>query len=240
MGLKGAIANAIISKALRTVATHGEIKECKITIKNKKGEICPAYKYAIESKKNCFILESSFFDMFSLKEYKGPEKLKYHDYDGNYKIFNKDGNLKFLSLEKRRGFDEELIGKDLDKLFLFDLSGNIVGSIKEHLISLHIPIIENDAKTCSIVFKNNKLCNVKRYYSVGKECFEMNDSYSLEHIKNKKFAIKKANRKIAEVTIFRANLKNNFPRSLIVEYNDEKNEAIATLFALAIDSVCSY
>lgn len=240
MGIKSALIGAVVNKTIRTIATHGEVKDSIITKTNKKGNISPAYDFAVKSKKNCFIFEAGFFDICSLKEYCGKESLKYFDYDGTYKIFNKNGDLKFLFLEKRRGLGEELIGKDIDKLYLFDLDGNVLGRIREHIISLQMPVIENDSKTVSVFLKDNKLCNVRRYYSVGREIFDIGSNYAIEHIKNKEFNIKKGRKNIAKITIFRSNLKNYFPRSIVVEYDDVKTDKEIILLAMALDAICSY
>lgn len=241
MGFKGAIVGAVAKKAITTIASRGEVKESKPTSTNKKGYISPAYDFAINSKKNCFIMESSFFDMQSLNEYTGTQKLKHYNYNGRYKIFDKNGDLQYLSLEKRKGLDEDLISKDIDKLYLFDLNGNIIGRVKEHVISFNTPVIENNSKTCSVFLDDNKLWQVRRYYSFGKEHFETNnENYNLEYTKNNKFIIKKGKKTIATITIFRFNLKERFSRTIVIEYDDIKQDIPTILFAMAIDTVCSY
>lgn len=241
MGLKSAILGAVVNKTIRTIATQGEVQESKITTTDKKGNIVPAYEYMNKSNQNCFFMESSLFDMYSLKEYKGKESLKYYDYDGRYLIFDKKEYLKYLSLEKRRTAGEELIGKDLDKYYLFDLNGTLIGRVKEHIISMHAPVIEDDSKTYSIFLADSKLCEIRRYYSVGKQRFEINYSdYSLEYKKNNEFLIKKRKKDIAKITIFRPKITDKFRRSIVVEYDNKDNETITILFAMAFDSICSY
>ena len=240
MGWKGALLDAVITKTIQTIASHSEIKASSLTIENKKGEISPAYDYLTNSRKDCFILESGFFNMYSLKEYRGKETLKYHDYDGTYKVFDKSGNLIYLLLEKRRGLDEEIIGKDIDKLYLFDLDGKVLGKVKEHFVSINAPILENDSKKCSIYLADNKLCNVRRYYSIGKVHFKTNSGYSIEHVKSNDFVIKKGSKPVLKIIIFRSKLKKYFPRSVVVEYESINKQVEAILFAVALDSLCAY
>lgn len=240
MGLKNTLAKAIVRTTVRTIIANRKVEDSKITTQNKKGKISPAYDYMLHSSKKCFILEACSFDMCSLNEYRGEKSLKYSDYFGIYKIFDKNEELKFLLLEKCRGAGKEFIGKNLDRLFLFDLHETVLGSIKEHIFSTKAPIIEDDAKTCSVILDQRKLCNVKRVYTFGKECFEISDGYKLEHIKNTDFTITKGGKRIATTKIFRPNLKDVFPRSIVVEYDDSKQDKTALLLAMAIDAVCSY
>ncbi len=240
MGFKNALVGAIVRTTVRTIVANRKVEDSRITTQNKKGEISPAYEYMLQSSKKCFILEACVFDMCSLNEYRGQKKLKYDDYLGAYKIFDKNEELKFLSLEKRRSASKELAGKGLDRLFLFDLQETVFGRVKEHIISMKTPIIEDDAKTCSVILDRQKLCNVKRVYTLGKEHFEISDGYEVAHIKNTDFTIKKGNKRIATIKIFRPNLKKVFPRSIVVEYDDSKKDKTALLLAMAIDAVCSY
>ena len=196
MGLKGAILGAVANATIRTIATRGEVQESKPAFTNNTGKVSLPYEFVANSQKKCLVMEAGFFDMYSLKEYKGKKKLKYQDYDGEYKIFDKNGRLKYLSLKKRMGLDEEIIGKDIEKNFLFDLDGNVIGRVKEHIVSLNFPILENDAKTCSVFFDSDNLCSVRRYYKIGKEHFEINGGrFNIEHTKNKEFIIKKRKQK---------------------------------------------
>lgn len=240
MGLKSALLGAVVNKTIRTIASRTEVQDSKITVQNKKGQTSPAYDYMSRSSKNCFIFQSGAFDMGSLREYRGKGKFKHPYYFGEYKVFDKSGALKFLAVEKRRGATEKLINKDLDKLYLLDLDDTILGRVNEHIISPEIAIIENNAKTCSVFLEDDKLCNVRRFYSIGKERFKISDGYEIELVKNTDFIIKKGNKKLATIKIFRSNLKELFPRSIVVECDDAKKEKTALLLALAIDTVCSY
>lgn len=240
MGLKGAILGAVANATISTIATHGEIKDSKPTVTNKKGKLSPAYEFVANSKSNCLVMEEGFFDMYSLNEYKGKKKLKYHDYDGDYKFFDKNGTVKYLSLKKRKGLEVEIRGKNIDKNCLFDLEGNLIGRIKEHFVSACVPVLENDAKTCSVFLGSDKLCSLRRYYKIGKEHFEISGEFSIEHNKNKEFLIKKGRKSIAKIIIFRFDFKDRFLRSLVIEYDDPKNELIAILLAMAINTACYY
>lgn len=241
MGLKGILIEAAINTTIRTIALQAEKEESKPTVANKKGEKSPAYSLASSTKSYCVVMEHDVFSMYSLKEYTGKERLKYCDYIGNYKVFDKNGLLKYVCLEEQTTLGEEIIGKDLDKLFLFNLNGEVLGRVKEHVISLHAPIIEHNAKTCTILVGNDKLCDVRRCYSVGKECFEINGGrFVLKTVKNKEFEIKKGSKRVAKFTILRANLRKRFSRCVVIEYDDVKYETSAILLGMAFDTVCSY
>ena len=235
MSLKKALLGSIVRTTIRTIVAHREIQDSKITTQNKNKEISPAYEYMLRSSKKCFILESAAFDMCSLKEYCGQKKLKYDDYFGIYKIFDKNEKLQFLSLKKRPG-----TGKKLDKIFLFDLHETVLGSIKQHIISPKVPIVEDDTKTCSVILEDNKLCSVKRTYIMGKEHCIISGEYKIEYVKNTDFIIKKNNKKIATIKFFRPTLKQVFPKSIVVEYDNEKQKTIVLLLAMAIDTICLY
>lgn len=247
MGIKNAILGAVATKAITSIAAKAitakskdEIPDSKPTLTNRKGEFSPAYEYIMNSKSNCLLMQHSVFDMNSLKEYTGKERLNFYDYFGAYKIFDKNEQLKYVVLEKRRGIDEEFAGKDVDKMYLYDLSGKLLGKVKEHFIALNMPIAENNSKVCSVSLNGNKILDVKRYYSFGKEHFKINYTYDLEHNKNKEFFIKKGNSQVSKISIFRTTFKELFARTVVMEYNESENELITILLAIAIDIVSSY
>ena len=250
MSLKEKLGMFILEKSIDGVANHLDKKarskpvvkkESKPTTTNKKGNITPAYNYANTSNKNCFIMESDTFILRELKEYKGTDNFD-DDYLGQYKFFDTDGELQYLAIEKRTRCSQSHIGRELEKTLLLDLKGEILGYAKEHRISLTLPVIESESKTCSVYLGDDKLCEIRQSRSVGKEHFSISgNNYTLQHTKNKEFVVKKGNKTIVKLTFFRTTFKDLLtPRSIVIEFANEKDEAIAMLLAMAIDFVCSY
>lgn len=216
-------------------------KVSKPTTTNKKGVVAPAYEYMMKSKSICYIMEADSFTSFSLKGFKGKEKLDFNEYKGQYKIYDKDQTLQYVALEKEPGLTEELICRDLDRLFLYDSNGEIVGCAKEHLIALNVPLLEKEAKKCSVFLGSTKLCTIRHTISFGSDSFEMYESnYNLGYTNGTDFTIKQGKIIIAKIKRFRPTLKNLFPKSVVIECMNENDSATAILLAMTIDSLCSY
>lgn len=250
MSLKEKLGMVILEKSIDGVVNHLDRKarnrpivkkESKPTTTNKKGNVTPAYDYASASNKNCFVMESDTFILRELKEYKGNGNFD-NDYLGQYKFFDKNGNLQYLAIEKRTRYSQSHIGRDLEKTLLLDLKGEILGYAEEHRISLTLPVIESESKICSVYLDDDKLCEIRQSRSVGRDHFSISgNNYTLQHTKSKEFIVKKGSKTIVKLTFFRATFKDLLtPRSIVVEFVNEKDEVLAMLLAMAIDFVCSY
>lgn len=186
-------------------------------------------------------MEPDSFDSFSLKGFKGKEKLDFYEFEGKYKIFDKNGKLQYIALEKRAGLGEELIDKDLYRLYLFNSNCEIVGYAREHLVSFNMPLLEKEAKKCSVFLGKTKLCEIRHSISFGTDSFEMSEcDYDFNYTKNTDFTVKTGRRNLAKIKRFCPTFKNLFPQSTVIECGNANDSEIAILLAMTLDVLCSY
>ena len=251
MSLKGKLLSAVASKTFDVVVNQVdkklqsqkvEEKVSKPSTTDRKGNILPAYEYISKTPNPCYIIETKSFHSLSQNEFKGKNAINFSEDDGRYKIYDKNEKLQYVAIEKAPSLGEELVDKDLGRLFLYDLKGKVIGYSKEHFIAINLPLLEKEAKKYSIFLDKTKLCTVRHTISLGSDSFEMYESencdYDFDYINNTEFTIKKGKKILAKIKIFRPTLKQLFSKTIVVECFDETISTVAILYAITVDTLC--
>lgn len=151
-----------------------------------------------------------------------------------YQITTKDGIEVFASDMETTFFT------DRDILTVYDKSNGIrkIGTIKQWLISGGIPLLEKEAKTCTVVVGNEKLCNLKKYISFGDLYIEASDGdIKIKIVSDDNYSIYYHGEKIAELYEMPIKLKDDFVDRYVLEYKEEKDKLVAVMMAIALDTV---
>lgn len=151
-----------------------------------------------------------------------------------YQITTKDGTEEFVSEM------ETTLLMDRDILTVYDTRNGKtkIGTVKQWLISGGIPLFEKEAKTCTVTFENEKLCDLKKCVSFGDlqiEAFEGKIEIKIKA--NGNYSIYHKGKKIAELHELPMKLKDGFVDRYVLEYKEEKNKQVAVMIAIALDTV---
>ena len=99
-----------------------------------------------------------------------------------YRVYDSYGNLKYRFEVKDKTFEVW----DRDMLYLYDSEDKRIGSIKERLFSIGVPLLEKEVKKCSVYLGKEKICQLKKYKSFGELEFEdLEGSVKIKYTKDK-------------------------------------------------------
>lgn len=153
---------------------------------------------------------------------------------GQYQIVTKDGKEIFASDMETAFFT------DRDILTVYDTSNGKrkIGSVKQWLISGGIPLLEREAKTCTVTLEKDKLCDLKKSVSFGDLQFETFEGSAEVKIKSEdNYSIYYKRKKIAELHELPMKLKDGFVDRYVLEYKEAKDIQVAVMMAIALDTV---
>jgi len=153
---------------------------------------------------------------------------------GQYQIVTKDGKEMFASDMETTFFT------DRDILTVYDTSNGKrkIGSVKQWLISGSFPLLEREAKTCTVTLEKDKLCDLKKCVSFGDLQFETLEGSVEVKIKSEdNYSIYYKRKKIAELHELPVKLKDGFVDRYMLEYKETKDIQVAVMMAIALDTV---
>lgn len=153
---------------------------------------------------------------------------------GQYQIVTKDGKEMFASDMETTFFT------DRDILTVYDTSNGKrkIGSVKQWLISGGVPLLEREAKTCTVTLEKDKLCDLKKCVSFGDLQFETLEGRAEVKIKSEdNYSIYYKRKKIAELHELPMKLKDGFADRYVLEYKEAKDIQVAVMMAIALDTV---
>lgn len=153
---------------------------------------------------------------------------------GQYQIITKDGEEMFVSDMETTFFT------DRDILTVYDTSNGKrkIGSVKQWLISGGVPLLEREAKTCTVTLEKDKLCDLKKCVSFGDLQFETLEGSAEVKIKSEdNYSIYYKRKKIAELHELPMKLKDGFVDRYVLEYKEAKDIQVAVMMAIALDTV---
>ena len=235
MGLKDKLLKIAGSETVKQIISPENIEATinGLTSKISKSMGQPSTNVRLEkNQSNCLVIK---FKMFSLKEISslvtGNSSVQAEK--GRYYIFDTNGILKYQTN------DENSFFLDKDTYHLFDMDNNELGTIKESVFSVGVPLLEKDVKKCSVFLSNEKLCVLKGYKSFGEKNIEILDSnYCVEYNKSEKHIMIKSNgKKIAKLHILPHHINNGFIDKFVLEYDNSDLEIVAILLSVAISFV---
>ena len=153
---------------------------------------------------------------------------------GQYQIVTKEGEEVYVSDM------ETTLLTERDILSVYDMSDKKrkIGSIKQWVISGGVPLLEKEAKTCTVTLEKDKLCDLKKCVSFGDLQFETLEGRADVKIKSEgNYSIYCKGKKIAELHELPMKLKDGFVDRYVLEYKEVKDQQVAVMMALAIDVV---
>lgn len=160
---------------------------------------------------------------------------KIADNDGYYQVVSKDGEELFVSDLK------STFWADRDILTVYDMNNGKrkVGTVKQWLVSGRIPLLEKEAKTCTVMLEKTKLCDLKRYISFGELQFDAYDGDAAIRVKAEDhYVIKYRGKEIAQVYELPTKMKDGFSDRYVIEYKDKKDRELVAMMAIALD-ICN-
>lgn len=153
---------------------------------------------------------------------------------GQYQIVTTAGKEVFVSDM------ETTLLMDRDIVSVYDMIGKKrkIGSIKQWVISGGVPLLEKEAKTCTVTLEKDKLCDLKKCVSFGDLQFETLEGRAEVKIKSEdNYFIYYKGKKIAELHELPMKLKDGFVDRYVLEYKEAKDQQVAVMMAIAIDVV---
>ena len=154
------------------------------------------------------------------------------DYQWQYQVVTKEGTEVFTAKM------ETALVTDRDILTVYDMrnGGKKIGTVKQWLISVGIPLFEKETKKCTVTLEKEKVCDLKRCISFGDLEFETLDGDAEIKIKsNGNYFISYKGRKIADLQELPLKLKDGFVDSYVLEYKEEKDKQLAVVMAIALN-----
>ena len=138
---------------------------------------------------------------------------------------------------KYRGVDEITL-TDREVLSLYNMAGEKLGYIKEHLIPVGIPLFEKEVKKCSIYLRDKKIAEIKKSVVFSELKLETIDgSFSISYNGKDSIKVKKGKNKVADFDVYPVILKDGYIDRFIMEYKAPSEEIVGVLFGLAFGIV---
>lgn len=162
------------------------------------------------------------------------ENVTANDEKGQYQIVTKEGTEIF---EADMGMT---FLTDRDILTVYDVANGRknIGTIKQWIVSMGIPLLEKQTKTCTVSLGEDKLCDLKRYISFGELQFDTLDGKTEVKVKSEgNYSIYYKGKKIAELHELPIKAIDSFVDRYVLEYKEEKDRYIAVMMAIALDVV---
>lgn len=185
------------------------------------------------NRKNILIVKVRSFSVSTIVGLAKGKDPKTDDWSGRYCISDVDGNIKFRS-------NSEAAITDRDVLGVYDAYGKKVGTVKEWMVSVGVPLLEKDVKKCTVRLGNEKVCDLKKYTEFGSLHFQtLEGPVRINHMEGKEFKVYHKEREVAELREVPVNLKDGYVDKYVVECADGANEVLVALLSIAIDMINS-
>lgn len=129
-----------------------------------------------------------------------------------------------------------------DILNVYDSESNKIGRIKEHFLSVGVPLLEKETKKCSVYLGGEKICELKKSEIFGESHFEvLSGDVQLSYDQKGNFKITYQGKQIADFQVIPRKLKEQFRDAFVDDINLEcyykEHEEISILLAIAIDTI---
>ena len=190
-----------------------------------------ATEYVQNTQKNCLIIRGKSYSVGTIAGLFAGKTPDLTDCDGYYQIFDTTGTMKYRSTSKDTIMDRDIID-------LYDMKGNKIGYVKEHIMSIGVPLLEKDVKRCSVYLGKEKIAVLKKYVSFGELSFEtLEGKYKVTCDKGKWYKVFYGAKQIVKLNVVPVNLKNGYVDKFVIEYDDISDEVVAILLATAVDVI---
>lgn len=242
MGLKEKLLQTATTKVAKHIVNSGSVDNAINTAINKLGKLS-GMKTTDEviknvSQKNYLIIKARSFSVSSIAGMFKDKTPNTNDLLGRFQIVDKDGILKYKSEDKESSLLSDIVDYDREFLNVYDSSNKKIGSVKEWLVSIGVPLLEKEVKKCTIKIGNEKFCDLKKYESFGDLEFDtLYGDIKVSHKDKKDFTISHKGKKIAALHTVPINLKDGHADKFIIEYDDPEYEIIAVMVAIGIDII---
>lgn len=145
-----------------------------------------------------------------------------NDLGEGYRVYDSNGNLKYKS----------------DTLNMYDANNEKIGSVKERLISVGVPLLEKEVKRCIVYLGNERICELKKYKSFGVLQLEaLEGSVEIKCINENNYKISYNGKVVANLHEVPLNFKDGYVDKFVMEYDNTEDEIIGVLLALAFDTL---
>lgn len=234
MSLKGKLATFATSKIANSVLNADSVDNTVNNVLTKLGKATgqkTSSEHIQQSKKHCLIIKAKSYSLGTMVGLFTGKSSDLTDYLGRYQIFDAAGNIKYKSAAEDTIIDREILD-------LYDAVNQKIGYVKEHIISVGVPLLEKEVKKCSVYLGTQKIAELKKYVSFGDLAFEaLEGDVEITHNEGKTFKIKYRNKLIATLLDVPLNLKDGYVDKFVMEYDDPSMEVEAVLLATAIDLI---
>lgn len=234
MSLKEKLATLAASKIASTALNAKSVDSTVNNVLTKLGKATgqkTSTEYIQHSRNRCLIIKEKSYSLGTMVGAFTGKSPDLTDYLGRYQIFDADGNMKYKSVTENTIIDREILD-------LYDVADHKIGYVKEHIISVGVPLFEREVKKCSVYLGTQKIAELKKYILFGDLGFDtLEGSVKIIHNKGKTFKIKYKNKLIATLLDVPLNLQDGYVDKFVMECDDPSMEVEAVLLATAIDLI---
>lgn len=234
MSLKGKLATLAAAKIASTILNTNSVDNTVNNVLTKLGKTTgqkTSSEHIQQSKKHCLIIKAESCSLGTLVGLFTGKSSILADCLDRYQIFDSAGNIKYKSSPANTIIDRGILD-------LYDAANHKIGYVREHIISVGVPLFEKEVKKCSVYLGTQKIAELKKYVSFGDLYFEaLEGNVKITHNKGKSFRITYRNKLIATLLEVPLNLKDGYADKFVMEYDDPAMEVEAVLLATAIDLI---
>ena len=190
-----------------------------------------------KSNKNCLIIKSLLGtkqDVMSMVKglfVKESELVEY------YQIVDVNGDIKYKGKYKYLTLLESCEDRDTLTIELCDKDNKVVGCIKD-IKHKNREWFDKNVRRCSIYISDKKICDFKKYEMSDDVHYSFEYSnYSVYDNKLNSYDFKFSGKQIAKLHITQIKKDEKFFEQYVLEYQNEKDEIIGILLALALNTI---
>lgn len=234
MSLTGMIALFVAGKVAKKAVSNGSVDKAINAVVNKIGKVNgqnKAEEYINKTEKRCLIIKAKSYTLGGMIGVLSGDPSYINDCNGKYQITDVSGAVIYKSLADNTITDREILN-------IYDKSGSKIGCVKEHLVSMGIPLLEKDVKKCSVFLRNEKIAELKKSICFGDLEFEtLEGNVKILHQQGRNFQVKYRGESILKLHDVPFNMKDGYAEKYVMEYENTTDEVVAVLLAIAIDLI---
>lgn len=182
-----------------------------------------------EIEENCLIIKAKSYSLGTMIGALHDKIPNDKDYLGRYQIVDTFGEIKYKAIEENSFIDRKII-------YLFNANDQKIGSLKESILTMGVPVFEKDVKRCSIYLKEEEIAELKKSSYFGNLELEISEeNIEITYKKEEEFKVYYKGILIAEFYDVPLILKDGYREKYVMKYDNAENEVLAILLMMAID-----
>lgn len=186
-------------------------------------------EYIQDSSGNCLVIKARSYSLKTMSKMLSGDISVSEDSVIRYRIFDAFGVERYTSRAESTITTREVQN-------IFDANGKKVGSIKQHLIPVSVPLLEKDVKEFTVYLGNEEICELRKSVSFGElEVIDSSRAVKFSSKEGEPIKIYYKNWLVAKLHDIPLIVKDGFRDRYVLEYDDNENEVLAILLTIAAD-----